>query len=289
MMKSKPILFLVPLLLFAGCIEFSRQTLSYRYDAAADTLYIFQDYEGILGADDSGRLSTEESEQLASVMKGGRTFFFNNWISEYNRARVEEDLKKPKGELDANEEFETAMRTLEQRALSGIQVENIGFYKNKEGQLCGAQRVTVRQCSKIVAALNRMMPFVMRESAGQNDKSEKERQALLKFAAGNEPFLRFDGNRVEVRTPMDADAFHAFEQGRMAQGIRSGGGSFTFKDDVLTVQLGERDAKTFSITLPFSEKTYVENALAAARQYGIKEGFDPHQAAKEFLAGAGGN
>ena len=83
---------LLPMLWLTGCLEFEDQTLTYRYDAGTDTLRIFQDYHGIFGADDAAKVTPAEEEQLDSVLKGQRTFFFANWILEYNREQLREFL-----------------------------------------------------------------------------------------------------------------------------------------------------------------------------------------------------
>lgn len=282
-MKPGHVLALVLLVAFTGCIEFSRQTLSYRYDKPADTLYIFQDYQGIFGADNPDQLSQEETDQLASVMKGGRTFFFNNWITEYDRAKVEEVLQKPRGEIDANPDYENALRELATLALANIRVENVGFYRNKEGQLCGAQRVTIAHCSEIINAMNRMIPFAMREQAAKEDKPAS-REAMTKYAATAKWFVKLDGNEVQFQIPMDARAYQDFSDSPAGKGIHASGGAVTFKDDVMLVKLGSRDAKTVSFTLPFSEKAYAPNTVAAAKSYGIKDTFDSRKAAFDFLA-----
>ena len=72
------------LLLLCGCLEFEEQSMSYRYDEKTDTLYIFQDYRGI-AASSGEKLSADEVQQLESVIKTERTFFFANWIFEFNR------------------------------------------------------------------------------------------------------------------------------------------------------------------------------------------------------------
>ena len=142
------------LCLLTGCLEFERQSLSFRHDLANDTLYIFQDYQGIFGVENPARLTEAEREQMASVMQQERTFFFANWIAEYNRKLFMEKQQTPKGELDANEAYEASLRALLQVALANIKVENLGFYLNREHRLCGAQRVTVKHVSKVVEALN---------------------------------------------------------------------------------------------------------------------------------------
>ncbi len=79
----------------SGCVEFQEQTMSYRYDKAADELRIFQDYRGIFGGGDGAdstpgtELSGREQGELASVLEGQRTFFFANWIFEYDREAMQ--------------------------------------------------------------------------------------------------------------------------------------------------------------------------------------------------------
>ena len=91
----------------SGCVEFQEQTMSYRYDKAADELRIFQDYRGIFGGGDGAdslpgtELSAREQGELESVLEGQHTFFFANWIFEYDREAMEtlrEKLDGPEGQ-----------------------------------------------------------------------------------------------------------------------------------------------------------------------------------------------
>ena len=125
-----------------------------------------------------------------------------------------------------------------------------------------------------------MSPFI-REQA--EEESEPAKRALLKFADEGVKFVQFDGNRVEVRWPLNEEGFQEFSASPQAKGIRDSGGSFKLQDGALVITLGERDAKTVSLTLPFSEKPYVPNALAEAKRYGVKESFDSRSAAAAFL------
>src|SRR5262245_49230124 len=84
-MASRFLLLVACMGLVTGCLEFEQQTLTYRYDAKTDTLRIFQSYQGIFGADGNDGLSKDELEQLNSVLTGQRTFFFSNWVWEFNR------------------------------------------------------------------------------------------------------------------------------------------------------------------------------------------------------------
>ncbi|HSH96192.1 MAG TPA: hypothetical protein VK968_18750 [Roseimicrobium sp.] len=283
-MKTKIPLFFFALCLLTGCIEFATQTLSYRHDEKTDTLYIFQDYQGIFGASKTNGLEPDEIEQLASVVKGGRTFFFNNWITEYNQTTAKELLAKEKGEIDKDPEYEAAIRALAGLAVENIRVENVGLYKNKEGQLCGAQRITIQHVSRLLTAVNKTIPYAAKELAKEDGKSEAEKQLLLKYANSEEPAIQLKGNQIKVRFPLSSADYHEFTSDKQAAGIRAAGGVIAYRDGILSITLGERDAKGVSITLPFSEKPYVSNAMTEAGRHGIKESFDAKQTAALFLA-----
>ena len=137
---------LLPMLLLIGCLEFEDQTLSYRYDSGTDTLRIFQDYHGIFGADDTAKVTDAEMEQLDSVLKGQRTFFFANWILEYNREQLRElleQLKDPqkRKEMKLSEPASAGYEKLLTLALDNVRVENNGFYFDEIGRASCRERV----------------------------------------------------------------------------------------------------------------------------------------------------
>lgn len=274
--------------LVTGCIEYERQTMSFRHEPATDTLYIFQDYQGIFGVDDPASLSDGEVDQLASVFRGERTFFYNNWITEYNREHLQERLRTPKGELDKDEAYEAAIRTAAELALANVKVENIGFYFNQDSQLCGAQRVTVKNTSKVLASLNKLLLFLMRDLATRDDTSAEDKKLMLKFADSAQNVLRLDGNRLEIRWACSEADYRKFkDQTPQGKGFRESGGEVSHADGVITLVLGKKDAQSTSLTMPFSEHPYVSNALAEARKQGIKPSYDAAAAAKAFLDEAG--
>ncbi|SVE52388.1 uncharacterized protein METZ01_LOCUS505242, partial [marine metagenome] len=98
-----------------SCIEFEREVIRYRHDASADELRMTLDYQGIFGGKggsfsnddreephDPKKLNAQQKEQMASVLKGGRAFFFENWIFEYDRSAIRDILTKSKnGELES--------------------------------------------------------------------------------------------------------------------------------------------------------------------------------------------
>jgi len=95
-----PLFSVACLALFTGCLDFEQQTLTYRYDAKTDTLRIFQSYQGIFGEDTNDGLSPDEIEQLDSVLSGQRTFFFANWIWEYNHDELRQTMDELKHQTE---------------------------------------------------------------------------------------------------------------------------------------------------------------------------------------------
>ena len=51
-------------LIWAGCIDFEKQTMTYRHFSEADMFVIWQQYEGLFGDSGKNGLSDEELEQL---------------------------------------------------------------------------------------------------------------------------------------------------------------------------------------------------------------------------------
>ena len=95
----KKLIACLAVLLLPGCIEFKKQTLVFQHYPGTDTLVIWQHYEGIHGEDNEHGLSETEREQLHSVVNGERTFFFANWIFEYNAQGIDQFIKEGEAEL----------------------------------------------------------------------------------------------------------------------------------------------------------------------------------------------
>src|SRR5262245_53638118 len=175
------------LALLTGCLEFEQQTLTYRYDTKTDTLRIFQSYQGIFGGDGNNGLSKDELEQLNSVLTGQRTFFFANWIWEFNRDALRETVDKLK-QPDAQQELKldpaglARAETLLKVVLDNVTVENGPFYFDQHGKLCGVQQVTLKQCSKIIAAANPAVRDYLKIEAAKDDTSAENRSLYLKSA-----------------------------------------------------------------------------------------------------------
>ena len=119
-----------------------------------DELRVTLRYEGIFGNLDKGKnsqngpyditakdtLNQKQIEQLESVLEKKRAFFFSNWIFEYNQNTLKEILKNEEEELaTASIVFGKPDKDLIKALLDEIEVENVGFYVDAKGRLCGAQ------------------------------------------------------------------------------------------------------------------------------------------------------
>ena len=274
-----------------GCIEFERQTVTYEHDAQADTLRIHQTYHGLYGADDVTQLSEKEREQLASVMKGQRTFFFANWISELDVEGFKEDLDRstdPKTNSleEAHRRAETNLLAL---LVANVRVENGRFFLNEKGQPCGTQRVTIRHVSKLLAAGNAFMRKAL-EVEMKGKETAAEREFINSSLARPEPFLSLTGQQLRFHSPFpraDFDKLGADDEKLrhfLAEFVRSGG-EMSHERGEIHVRFGRPDATRESVTLPMAGKeSYRGNALSHIRDsYGLAKGFDPKKDAEDFL------
>jgi len=283
---------LLPMLLLIGCLEFEDQTLSYRYDSGTDTLRIFQDYHGIFGVDDTGKLTDPEVEQLDSVLKGQRTFFFANWIFEYNRDHLREllqDLKDPQKRKELTETASTRFEKLFTLAVDNVRVENNGFSLDAKGRLCGSQKLTVTQVTKLIAAGNDAVRELIKAEAGKQETSAEERAILLKAEAGPGDFIKLQGSALTVRVPMTPREYaEMMDPGssdfRLLTEFRRQGGRISMANDLVTFGLGAPTNAVTALTLPMAKKPYAPNAVDAVRKRAsIREKFDPTSAAWAFL------
>jgi len=283
---------LLPMLWLTGCLEFEDQTLTYSYDSAADTLRIFQDYHGIFGADDTAKLTAEEEEQLDSVLKAQRTFFFANWILEYNREQLREltqELKDPQKQKEMTETARARLGKLLTLAVENVRVENNGFYFDAKGRLCGSQKVTVTQVTKLIAAGNDAIREMIKAEARKAETSAEDKAILLKAEAGPGDFIQLQGCALTVHVPMSPRAYAEMmdpgsSDARLLAEFRRQGGRITKTNDLVTVGLGAPTNAVTALTLPMAKKPYVPNAVDAVRKRaGIREKFDASSAARAFL------
>ena len=205
------------LALLCSCIEFTSQTVTARYDAERDELRLFQVYHGIYGNSQAAdAITAQEQEQLEAVMNGGRTFFFNNWITEINLSawreaitKNQERLANPEATLGQRALLETRNRVLA-LAIDAIVIDNGRFYRDAEGQLCGYQQVTIRDFSKLLHELNGLISLEISRQPVPEGRPAVERaivQTLRAAADRDYAWLRVEGNELSLHLPVAYDQY----------------------------------------------------------------------------------
>lgn len=276
---SSLILFLC--LTFSSCIEFEREKLSYIHDVEKDELRVTLTYEGIFGNLDKGEytqknrddVATHESlnqlqiDQLESVLREKRAFFFSNWIAEYSKPSVEKMLKSI---IKGNEhgKFGDPENKLIELLHKNVDVQNVGFYKNKVGKLCGAQTVKISNISQVLASANEVIqrqiiahiPQLRKELEEKTPSawSQKTIDLIEKKLKNKFEFIQLEGNLMTFSTIL-AEA----EQKKVNEDILKDWPSGTrvkFRDEGIDVKIGGKDDKVGKLSKKCFDE-YQSNAL----------------------------
>jgi hypothetical protein len=192
-----------------SCIRFDRQEMTFRYDADRGELRVFQHYQRIYG-NRGEELTETEIRELDSVINGERTFFFANWIFEYDREGVKRALAETEQPAEEGEEPPSAeeQAALARRddvlrlLLANVSVRNGPFFLDEDGALCGYQEVTVRNAPGIVDAANRMLDAAVLAAPSLKGFSQASADRMRTAARGGFGWLSLDGGAVIGRMPV---------------------------------------------------------------------------------------
>ena len=280
-----------------GCLDWVQQTATYHHDPKADTLRIFQTYHGLFGSDEPGEITRNEIEQLDSVLKGQRTFFFANWIAELTRTKIEEALTNSLATKLEGEGAELARQTAQKQdleallklLLANVRVENGSFYLDAEKRLSGVQRVTLTRVSQLVPAANRVLRHLVIEEATKPDVSAERKALLNGWLERKQDVLTLTGNRLLLRGPMSRAEYDKAlaDEAKIQKAIQeftAGGGEVRHEKDELIVRFGAVEDARVSVRLSVAEKAYRTNFLNFLKdRQPVRETFAPAAAAAEFL------
>ena len=252
-LQSFPLLLLLSS--FSSCIEFEQEKLTYIRDREKDELRVTLTYEGIFGNLDKGQnyqndpddittkdnLNQKQIEQLKSVLAQKRAFFFNNWIFEYNQNSLKEILKKEENELTTEGKvFGKPEKELIKYLLAEIEIENVGFYLNAKGRLCGAQTLRLSNASKLITMANKVLGRQLKARLPEMKNFSPETITLIREKLKNEfPFIRLQGNLLHLSMIMNrADQMKFSENSltKLPNGIR-----IEFSDEILSLKCGDND------------------------------------------------
>ena len=243
----------------SSCIEFESQDLVYHHDNEKDELRVTLTYEGIFGNLDKGEYSRKnrndvgthnslnqlQIDQLESVLKEKRAFFFSNWIFEYSASSSTKMLEKIiKG--NGQGKFGEPERKLIKLLLDNIEVQNIGFYKNNADQLCGSQTVRISNVSAIIPLANQVIGRLVKAHI-QEMREEREEKVPNSFTTEtidlieskveqNFPFIQVKGNLITLTLIMTEP-----DQKRITNSTVKDlpdGARIAFEDEALLIEIG---------------------------------------------------
>ena len=257
-------------LTLSSCIEFENQEIVYEHDIEKDELRLVLRYKGIFGNLDKGQnsqkdskdIATKESlnekqiEQLESVINEKRAFFFTNWIFEYSPKTLPQFLEETIKRND-NGRFGKPEQDLIKALIENIELQNIGFHKNGQGQLCGAQTLRIQNFSEVLNLSNRVIrrqtiahiPQLREELAKgevRNSISEENIQFLVKKMKDPYPFIQVDGNLLSFQFPNlypDSENIKQSISNELPKGTR-----IIQKDRNIIIAMGTKDGASGKIS-----------------------------------------
>jgi hypothetical protein len=281
---------LLPLLLSA-CVEFEQQVMTYAL--VDDELTIFQEYHGIFGEapektekDKKPKKKTEltdtEKQEIRSVVNGERTFFFGNWITEYNRTDLLEAVARhehPNKELSASEkQYIRTWLPLSKLLLTNITVNNGDFYYDNQRRLSGYQIVRVKNVRQLIAQANRSISLAILAEKPEPDKNDQgrelmERRKVLANAGHN--WITMNGNRISVSFPASQEEFlETKNKAKSYTGNSVPVVEVSYSAGLMTIVIGHTDDQPVVISKRV-HGPYTTNAVNfIAAEYGIKERLD---------------
>ena len=287
-MTTKPLLcslfFSFASFFLSSCIEFETEEIVYHHDEEKDEIRMKLIYEGIFGnlkvgqnmqknPDDKAapeKLNQLQVEQLASVLNGDQAFFFSNWIFKYKRVALKEMLKEePKGSLA----FGKPEKDLIEALIKNVEIDSVGFYRDKDGRLCGAQTLRLSNASKVISLANGVLHRQLKARiADMRKEIEKKTKSsftpetidLIETKLQEEfLFIRIEGNLITLTMIMNHPDQQKISKSTLTdlpQGTR-----IEFQDEALLVKIGGKDAQEGKLSKKCFEG-YLPNALNHVRE-----------------------
>lgn len=127
---------------YLSCVELTGQRITWFHDAANDVLHILIHYDGI---HDARTNSTPGAEQIPKFVKNGDVMFMD-WPFHF-------DMKKARANLESPDPVtkETA------RLFTSLETRPLGYYREPDGRVGGAQLVTLSGVKAFVKGINALI------------------------------------------------------------------------------------------------------------------------------------
>ncbi len=284
----------VALSIVAGCVELTGQRISWFHDEAADELRILIFYDGIhdSGSDQYGKGTTQVPEFVANG-----DVMVVDWIF-----HLEMDLLR-RTALDP--EASPAERDAARLATS-MRVEPLGYYREPDGRVGAAQRITIPGVSRFVRELNAAISAAALESNHDDGEMPRTIRRMREAAQGGHEWVTLDGHAFKLKVPVHPgewargkgqfltdlieDAGAALDEEdedarRLVQSVTSAPVSYVDEGDWVTFVLG---ARAFPVTLRLGIRDEYEPSLEGVVAETLKVDLDQALADDPGVGGADG-
>ena len=293
---------------FSGCIEFAEQEIVYHHDEEKNEIRMTLRYEGIFGnlkksgqfvsyqktPEDKAtpeKLNQLQIEQLASVLNEKQAFFFSNWLFDFKSKSLKTMLKdKPESST-----FGQPEQDLIEALLKNVEIENVGFYKDKDGRLCGAQTLRLSNAFTVISLANRVLGRQLKgridemrtqiENKAKKSFTSETIDLIVKKTQTDFPFIQVEGNLITVTLIMTEPDQKRFSESYL-KGIPQGT-NIEFQDEALLVKIGGKDAREGKLRKKCYEG-YMPNALNYVRKNHKNLLLNPIEVNQELHAFFGG-
>lgn len=184
------------LLVLGGCVELTGQRIAWSYDPATDTLTALVFYDGIHNSDAEG---IRAARQLERFVDSGSVMLID-WYAHFELDKIRGATDDPNADADT--------RALAE-AIKDVTVEAIGHYREPDGRIGAAQRITIGSAKKVLtqinAAINRR---IVREANNGNEIADAEwvpnrtQKMIRDAAAAGHSWIAIDGHAMRISVPI---------------------------------------------------------------------------------------
>jgi len=228
--STAALLLSITVLLVTGCLELVGQRITIRHDAAKDELHFLLHYDGV--HDSGNNQHGDGAEQVAAAVRNGE-FMILDWPF----------LIQPKQMAAQVGGTETpAVQALAKHVNEEMDVKTVGFFRDPDGRIGGAQLITIRKAKAFIATANDAISFAILEQNEAADPKVARTWQLIRDAAGKKhQWLSLDGHALKATVPIHAREWAVFKASgllKMADALIEGG-----RSEEAEIAKGKRDLR----------------------------------------------
>lgn len=192
------------LLLLCSCVDFDEQTVYFFYDKQKDELHLLVLYQGI----HSNENVAESKKDLTKFVTTDWEIAIHSWIGHITKEEIKETIN--------DENTPVAAKKLITFFLENITVTNGKFFHDKDKRLCGYQIVTIKNTSKHIELLNKLISESVPEQINKNEEpfgelnnelNKKSIDLITTAARKNHQWIKLVGQSIQFSFPISDEDF----------------------------------------------------------------------------------